>query len=79
MCKYSINKEILDAVECCDRNRICSEGKLSSVCVPLLLVGDDLLEINQINPRNCACKIDFGGTCYCSCPVRVEIFKKYGD
>jgi hypothetical protein len=61
----------------CRYNFDCLSGDKTRLCKVKAMVGNDMLEVRSKIDIGCGYRIAFGGTTFCTCPTRVEIYNHY--
>ena len=56
----------------------CLSGDKTCFCKVKAMIGNDMLEVRSKIDIGCGYRIGFGGTTFCICPTRVEIYNRYG-
>ena len=74
---YQIDSEIIEQANECDRNFECLAEKNQPSCKISYCVSESVHFLKKLN-RNCPYHVDFGCCPVCTCPVRKEIYNKYG-
>jgi hypothetical protein len=72
--ELKIDREVLELADQCDRGHRCLTGELCEAEV--VTVGPERFLCHD--PVACAYKFPFGGSFFCTCPVRWAIYYKYG-
>jgi hypothetical protein len=79
--KFEIEEEIVKLADKCPRDYVCLTGEGGLYCkVAVLMRGRD----DEIPLLDCDTEVDcpycqsFGQSYICNCPVRKEVFKRYG-
>jgi hypothetical protein len=77
--KYDVPQNIVNNTTQCDNNFLCLSEKWKPCGKANRLIEGKLVSIliNQEQLRNCNYGVPFGWGYYCSCPTRVEIYKRY--
>ena len=78
---YDIDDETVKRAVKCDKEHACLLGEEGLYCRPTDVMSGDSADMTLIQcPEDAACAYcqSFGGTSVCQCPVRAEIFKRYG-
>ena len=67
------------AGKCCHDQR-CREIGREQVCAVERAVANSVLFVvpREGSRGSCPCQYPFGGGCFCTCPVRHELHKRYG-
>jgi hypothetical protein len=79
--KYSamkIDREVREATHNCHTDFSCLMKEGYAVCKAESLIGKTVLFIKREYGRECSHRIIYGNSVICSCPVRKEIFTRYG-
>jgi hypothetical protein len=57
----------------------CLSGEVDNMCqVELLLKSAPIMFVKKVQDKFCFYCGHFGYSCLCSCPVRIELYKRYG-
>jgi hypothetical protein len=75
---YAIDYKTVQAATLCSEKH-CLEGAAGGCCAVSHCVMDRILLIDCAEDKSCPYKQDFDGGHVCTCPVRKEIFSRYGD
>ena len=75
MAKIEIDQKIIDKTEC-DFDFACLKNNLPFCKVERCI--DKVCFLSSVSDSNCNNKIYFGDSIICNCPVRIEIYDKYG-
>ena len=78
---YEIDESIAKRAFLCPRDQVCLTGKGGLYCrVEVLMRGTDeeVPLVDCLKEVKCPYLKSFGSTFICGCPVRREIFKRYG-
>jgi len=75
MLEIKIDKKIIDETKC-DFNFICLKNNKPLCVVERCL--DKVCFLHSCHEGVCNNKIFYGDSIICNCPVRIEIFNKYG-
>ena len=75
--KISIDPEIIEKTEC-DKDFICLTSDQSIYCSVANTLGDSMVQLECCDLVDCRHNKLYGSLHLCKCPVRNEIFKKYG-
>jgi len=73
-----IDREILDQATECTCCYGCQSDDWEPCGAGMARLGQQLVEMADVRPRPCAYRTAFAGDTYCSCPVRNELYRKYG-
>jgi hypothetical protein len=74
--KFTISQEILDSATECMNRLSCLSGA-GTMCKVKRHEENRVMFVKSRKHRNCPFSIPLRGDCICTCPVRVEIFRKY--
>ena len=74
---YDINKEIIAKADKCDKNYACLYEPDGLSCTILSCLNGKIHFVNKLE-RMCPYHLEFGYSHLCGCPVRKEIYDKYG-
>jgi hypothetical protein len=77
--KIEISEDILSATKCCKRKSSCINDELNQICKVTDCINGVVHFVKPVQGRNCEYQQLFGYSCFCSCPLRKEIFRKYGQ
>ena len=81
---FQISEEAIKATTECPTNFYClknggepmhSEGR--PVCEGVYLINNKFLRVTPYNNETCSYKLSYADEHACSCPVRIELYKKY--
>ncbi len=75
---FEIGDDIKKATKYCGKGFSCLDGGRNDLCRIRKCIGGKVHFIECLNGSSCAYKKDFGGSKYCDCPVRKELYRKYG-
>lgn len=78
--RYKVSKKIIKATKKCHKGFECLSGKFSNCYCALdylVMHGGIYLDENEKLDSNCPYFFNFGNSCVCNCPTRIEIFRKY--
>ncbi len=77
-----INGDIISKTNCCRKNKSCLKDKANPCCKVVSCISGELHFVepkdNNRHHGNCDYQKMFGYSFYCNCPVRKEIYRKYG-
>ncbi len=63
----------------CDKEFMClKEGTQNNLCKINYCLDNQYCLLEKSNFGNCINRFSFGSSEICKCPIRIEIFKKYG-
>ena len=74
--KYRISREIIDSASECLNQLACLSGT-RKMCKVKKHEAGRVMYVRSCGHENCPFAIPLGADCVCTCPVRVEIFRKY--
>jgi len=75
---YKLDADILNEANHCRRSFSCLIGDNTCLCEVERLIDHSLLFIKPAANNICNYKMSFGYSAYyCSCPARVELYKRY--
>jgi len=75
--KIEVSEDVLLKTKCCKDNNPCLNGGLDNCCKVVNCVNNQIHFVTPITKHYCNNQINFGDLCFCICPTRKEIFKKY--
>ena len=75
---FDVSEETRDRTNQCWRDFACLSGEEDVICVVQERVGD-VLFVERPATIYCPYDVTFGYSHICSCPVRREIYKRYGE
>lgn len=75
--KYNISQEILDLAKNCDKNFACLAESDNPSCKIASCI-NEVYFLEKLE-RVCPFNMHFGNNVICNCPVRLEIYRKYGE
>jgi len=76
--KYKISDNILNVTTKCPNNFGCLTEPDKYICKIDKIVGEDILFVKHGNPHYyCPYAVTFGHSLVCTCPTRLEIYRKY--
>ena len=76
--KFNIPSHIIKKTQC-EKDFMClKEGAESQICKINQCLGNQYCLLKESKIENCINRFSFGFSEICKCPVRVEIFEKYG-
>lgn len=74
-----ICSEVIKETTQCDRCYSCLEGaKFNVNCKVINSINNNILFVESMNDSICSYLMPFGNSFICNCPVRKEIYIKYG-
>ena len=78
--KIEVNENVINKTTHCDHEFICLEDEWTQCGVVKTLITDKLLYVHFEwgQQRACSYRVPFGNGYYCTCPTRIEIYKRYG-
>ena len=80
--KYDIDEAILKAASACSKMRMCVTEEGKPCCTPIQIMrgeGEEAALIECPEDSGCSYCHSFGNTHICLCPVRMEIYRRYGQ
>ncbi len=72
-----IDKEIIDKTTKCEKCFSCLSDNLEQSCKVEYCVSNTVYFVKCLNAALCSYKVSFGGSYFCTCPIRKEIYNKY--
>ena len=75
--KFSIDESILNATLKCKDSFACINGGKDCFCEAEQMVSDKVLFVKPNKNIACSYMKYFGDSLYCTCPTRMEIYRKY--
>ncbi len=77
--KTDINKEIISSANCSNNFKCLNTGNFDTdICSVSECLYNQLCVLNKVTVGECSDRFYFGSSEICKCPVRIEIFNKYG-
>ena len=76
---YDIPQEILSKCKECEKSCSCLKEETREMCKLKECIDGKLLFVDAPEFTDCPCRHTFGSLSYCTCPVRLEINRKYGE
>jgi len=78
--KIEVNENVIDKTTHCDHDFLCLSDEWKQCGIVKALIADNLLyvDFDWGQRRNCSYMVSFGSGYYCTCPIRIEIYKRYG-
>ncbi len=79
--RFEIEKSLVDLADKCPGGHPCLDGKESLHCRVSFSVEkgeDEYIFIKCPEGGGCSYRLSFGQTHVCTCPVRMQIYRKYG-
>ncbi len=73
-----VSDQVMRATTQCDKNSACLQGDGKPICTVEHFFGKDLLFVKCPNGLRCPYKKAFGFGHRCTCPTRLELYKKHG-
>jgi len=73
----TVSDEILKRTTKCEKTFACLSGRMQDRCKAERSYNGVLL-IQPKNGNSCGYHVDLGKSDFCTCPVRVELYKAYG-
>ena len=78
---YEVDEDTIKRAVNCARDQVCLSGEEELRCQPSDVMSGSSAEVALLQcpeDEGCAYCLSFGHTSICQCPVRIEIFKRYG-
>lgn len=75
--KIKISDETIKKTKSCNKSFGCLKNEKHVLCQVEDCVNEEVYFIKRLYTDKCDYQISFGNSCFCSCPVRTEIYKKY--
>ena len=72
-----IDEEIIQKTNYCERNFSCLSEEKPCFRKAKHFIWVDLLEIHPNDTKDFIYRVSMSNTCFCQCPTRNELFKKY--
>ena len=77
--RYKIDDSIVERATKCGKDNACLKDAKHSLCpVERLAKASEVLFVCTDGRDPCNLRVPFGQGNVCACPVRIEIFKRYG-
>jgi hypothetical protein len=76
--EVKIDSETVGRATQCNKKYQCLEDEKRHVCPPDYQIPEDGLFIRRLSMDDCPYVIPFGNSHVCDCPVRVELYSRYG-
>ena len=76
--ELEVSEEIRQRTDKCWRGFACLSGMKDGICAVREQVGD-VIFVEKIKQAYCPYDVTFGYSHICSCPVRRELFERYGE
>jgi len=73
-----IDKKIVEVTSQCEKNFVCLNNNKHIYCLVEYCINNKVHFTKCKEKKHCNYKMNFGGSYICNCPVRKEIFNKYG-
>ncbi|OGX11114.1 MAG: hypothetical protein A2351_07995 [Omnitrophica bacterium RIFOXYB12_FULL_50_7] len=74
--KFKISPAIIDSASECLNHLSCLSGS-GTMCKIKKQADNRVMFVRKHGHQNCPFAIPLGADCICTCPVRVEIYRKY--
>ena len=77
---HLVDEGILKSASKCPRQQACQRPDSLPLGRPKALISDRLLELDTVSPcdnYDCPYNVTFGAGFFCTCPARIEIFRRY--
>lgn len=75
--QLNVKDEIKQSADLCKNNFDCLYKQGKELCKVTSLMNDNVMFMRCLCDRNCAYKHHLEERVICTCPVRLELFKKY--
>lgn len=78
--RMPVSQTVLQETIHCDHDFLCQKPKWMP-CGPVSREVEGVLlykGVTDLSRRPCSYYVDFGGGDYCTCPARLEIYRRYG-
>ncbi len=76
--KLEISEDTLKNASECQKKSSCLFGEQKDLCKIEKHITNNLIYVKCLNKEYCNFQISFGSFYVCSCPVRKEIYNRYG-
>ena len=76
--KFKIGEETIKATKKCKKDMSCLNKESKDRCKVDHSVGSEVFLYKCLSSKHCSYRESFAVGIYCSCPIRIELFKKYG-
>jgi hypothetical protein len=77
--QFEIAQDILDSAKHCQKEFACLTNGTGSICAINIPVGSEVCFVERSKGKACRYADDYGyHRTICTCPVRKEIWKRYG-
>jgi hypothetical protein len=73
-----ISEDILKQAGACKKDFSCLTGDREKFCEIEECLPDTIYFLKCLNEETCSYAIPYGSSYYCMCPVRRELYKRYG-
>ena len=73
-----IDGEIIKETTECEKNFVCLSGKNNIYCGVEACISNDIHFVNCKSKDYCSYKMFIGKSIICKCPIRKEIYNKFG-
>jgi hypothetical protein len=77
--KYEIDDETFNTVKQCDKSFECLSDDATCLCEVEKCVNRVIFTYECKDGKYCHFQQDYGDKLFCTCPVRKEIYNKYGE
>jgi hypothetical protein len=75
---FKVSEDTLKKTTRCKKAFSCLSGKSSDLCKVELCVDEKIHFIRCVGSEPCSYKVPFGYSYVCICPVRKELYNRYG-
>ena len=74
----TIPEEVVESATRCQKNCSCLESEKPDVCKVISFAGDEVIFVEADDKHACSYRVSFGSAYFCACPVRKELYKRFG-
>lgn len=75
--KIEVNQATLAATKKCKKDFLCISQSGKGICTVRACVADKAALIECAEKTPCEYKVEYDSTLICTCPTRIEIYKRY--
>lgn len=76
--EIKISEDIIKNTKKCTKKYSCISGTRTEICKVELNIEDKIHFVKCLSHESCPYRISFGYSYVCICPVRKELFNRYG-
>jgi len=76
--KILVDELIVSKTKCCENNKDCLKNEEHIFCQVQYFCNNQVLFVKSVSAQKCHYKSSFGYSHSCHCPIRKEIYLKYG-